>query len=183
MSDPIISEFERACLSPEKAGNTSASDDASRGWTPVGKDAHDGLQAYTDLVFSLLEDTMGHSAHFKKTVNGRDFYLIRYSYDGLYGMTAYNCLVSDFERDSWQYPNGLIDWLPGKVKINALSSSESDGRKAVGNWFTEDALKPVSKIQLNALPKDGLDAKTGGFYGTIMQSIRIEDTQTTEQKN
>jgi len=181
--DPILSEFERSCLNPEKAGLTSASDDASRGWTRVGEDAHAGLQAYTDLVFTLLADKMGHSAHFKKTVNGRDFFLIRYSYDGLYGTTAYNCLISDFERDSWQYPNGLKNWLPGKVKLNALSSSEQVGQKAVGNWFAEDGLKPVSKIQLNALTKDGLDAKTGGFYGTIMQSIRMEDTKITEQEN
>jgi len=181
-TDPIIAEFERSCLTPEKAGVTSTSDDMARGWTSVGKDAHSGLQAYTDLVFTMLEDKIGHRSHFKKTVNGRDYYLIRYSYDGLYGLTAYNCLVSDFERDSWQFPNGLSGWLSGKVKINPLSSSELKGRKAVGNWVTEDALKPVSKIQLNVLPKDGLDAKSGGFYGTMLQSIRMEDTKTTEQE-
>lgn len=182
-TDPILSEFDRSCLLPERSEFATAHDDQVRGWARVGENAHSGLKAYTGLVFTMLEDTLGDTALFQKTVNGRDYFLIRYSYDGQYGMTAYNCVVSDFDLDSWKYPEGLMEWLPGRVTMNKMSSSELKGQKAVGMWFTKSHLQPVSKIQLSAVPKNGLDAQTGGFYGTMLQSIRLETTKNSEQEN
>lgn len=178
----IVSEFELSCIAPEQAGQTSVNDDITRGWVRVERDAHAPLAAYTGLVFTLLEDKLGPTSHFKKNVNGKDFYLIRYSYDGLYNQTAYNCLISDFDRDSWQFPAGFENWIDGKLKVNAFSSVELEDHKTVGNWQTQEILQPVNKVHLTAIPKNGLDAQSGGFYGTILQSIRMEETQTTEKK-
>ena len=173
----IVSEFEKSCIAPEKTGETSVSDDITRGWTSVESSAHAPLAAYTGLVFNLLEDKLGPTSHFKKNVNGKDFYLIRYSYDGLYKQTAYNCLVSDFGRDSWQFPTGFESWIDGKLEVNEFSSVEKENHKTVGNWQTQEALRPVNKVHLTAIPKNGLDAQTGGFFGTLIQSIRLEDTK------
>ena len=175
-----MSEFEKSCIDPAKTGQVALSDDEARGWAKIDREAYGPLSAYTGLVYELLEEKLKPTTEFKKNVGGKDLYLIRYAYDGLYGLTAHNCIVSDFERDSWEYPSGFKGWMDANLKVNKFSSAELEGQKAVGNWFTKDSVKPVNKVHVSAIPKDGLDAREGGFYGTILQSIRMEKTQITE---
>lgn len=176
----LVSEFEKSCIGPAKTGQVAFQDDQARGWVKVDRDTYEPLNAYTGLVYALLEDTLGQTAEFRKNVNGTNLYLIRYAYDGLYGQTAHNCIVSDFERDSWQFPSEFNDWMRANLKVTKFSSAELEGQKAVGNWFAKDSVKPINKVHVSAIPEDSLDAREGGFFGTILQSIRMEKTETTE---
>ena len=104
---------------------------------------------------------------------GEDFvFLSRYQYGGQFGDVSEYCVVSNFTRNDWTFPDGLTEILDGKIVDIPFSVTTVNDEKTVGHWRVNDKLLPLSKITVSAFVKNGPDHIASQFYGLQLTATR-----------
>jgi len=176
----IVEEFEASCINDAVATAATPDLDKKRIWIQVNSDIDDSLHSYYGTVSGMLGEAITHSAHFTKWADKRQIYLTRYTYEGSFGITSHVCMVSDFARDSWEFPAGFETLIDGKVVDTAFSTVAVEGRKSVGQWRTVEDIRPISKITASAFLKDGPDHIASNFYGLQLTAVKTEIEETED---
>lgn len=167
--EQVVIEFEKNCI--------ANSEHVEGGWYQVSKEYDPSLDTYYANIANLLGDQIDSQSHFAKFINDRPVFLSRYRYTGQFGTTSNVCMISDFSRDSWKFPQGLETYLENKTIKTDHSVTIVENEKSVGHWRAHESMKPVSMITASAFGKDGPDHTASQFYGLQLTATRLEITE------
>lgn len=167
--DALVTTFEQGCFTSQESTQDN--------WYPIATDFDPSLKSYYGTIDSLLGEQIVSEAHFAIFDKGSLMFLTRYQYVGQFGLSSQVCMVSDFARDSWEFPAGLEAFLADKIEDTDHSVNVIENEKSVGHWRAADSQKPITKITASAFPKDGEHHEASQFYGVQLTATRLNSAE------
>jgi len=148
----IVSEFNVACLDGAYTVDFSATGDVDTGWKKIeNRSVYNDLDAYLSEIEKMFgANKLSEIVSFHKTVNGEDIFLSKYKSKGQFDTTTMMCMIMDFKRAEWTFPDSLMSVLEGKIIETKFSESIKNQEYSVGIWRTPKSTHPVTKISVNA---------------------------------
>ncbi len=167
--DAVVNAFEAGCFSSQEQ--------IADNWYPVASDFDPGLKTYYDNIANLLGDKIVSHSHHAIFAEDRPIFLTRYQYIGHFGLSSQVCMVSDFSRDNWRFPEGLEAFLADKTIKTEHNVIVVESEKSVGHWRADESLRPISMITASAFVKDGPDHEASQFYGVQLTATRLNTAE------
>lgn len=170
-ADELVKTFEQGCFNSVET--------VQEDWYAIAADFDPSLKSYYGTISDLLGDQITRAQHYAIFIDKRPVFLTRYHYEGQFGLSSDVCMVSDFSRDSWQFPQGLEAFLDGKTIATDHNVNISENEKSVGHWRAAKSLRPVTMIMASAYPKGGEHHEASKFYGVQLTATRLQTSETT----